>query len=101
MASTRPPSSSIQPPPFPFLAFEDGRTWTGSDGCNGNGGGWMLDDGGRVLATAGPQTLMGCDGEDLAGALVSARRAGIDLSDGEVLVLLDGDGTQRARLVRE
>ena len=85
----------------PFLDFADDRTWTGSDGCNGLFGAWTLDDDGRVLATAGPQTLMGCDGEPLAHALVTARRAAFDRSDGEVLVLLDGAGEEQARLVRD
>ncbi len=81
----------------PFLDLAADRTWTGSDGCNANGGAWVVDGDGRFLTTSGDQTQIGCDGEDLNGAMASARRAGLDE---ETLVLLDGSGAELTRLVR-
>ncbi|MBN0041822.1 META domain-containing protein [Cellulosimicrobium cellulans] len=81
----------------PHVVFHEDGTWSGSDGCNGAGGAWALDDGGRLLATAGPQTLMACDGAGVPGAVSGAARAA---SDGGRLVLLDADGTEIVRLVR-
>lgn len=51
-------------PTDPFLEFGADGSWSGSDGCNGLGGGWRLD-GDLLIATAGPQTAIGCAGEDL------------------------------------
>lgn len=84
----------------PFLDLADDRTWTGSDGCNQNGGAWAVDDGSRILATSGSQTEIGCDGEALPSALATARRAGLE-ADARTLVLLDGAGQELARLVRD
>lgn len=80
----------------PHVVFHDDGTWSGSDGCNGGGGAWALDDGGRLLATAGLQTLMACDGAGVPGAVGAAARAALD---GGRLVLLDADGTELTRLV--
>ncbi|MFF8346370.1 META domain-containing protein [Cellulosimicrobium funkei] len=81
----------------PHVVFHEDGTWSGSDGCNGGGGAWALDDGGRLLATTGLQTLMWCEGESVPGYVASAARAGLD---GGRLVLVGPDGTEIARLVR-
>lgn len=81
----------------PHVVFHEDGTWTGSDGCNGAGGSWALDVDGRLLATSGPQTAMGCDGESVPGYVAWAARAGLD--DGR-LVLVDPDGAEVTRLAR-
>ena len=81
--------------PFAEL-LADGR-WSGSDGCNGQGGRWIAGAGGSLLAVAGPQTLIGCTGADVGGWLSNAPRAGFD---GELLVLLNPAGKEVARLSR-
>ncbi|WP_203986758.1 META domain-containing protein [Virgisporangium aurantiacum] len=77
-----------------YVEFKDDRTWTGSDGCNGNGGRWTAT-GSSMLATAGPSTLIACDGAPVPAWLTSTAAAG--LADG-VLVLLDPTGAEVARL---
>ena len=81
----------------PHVDFEEDGTWSGSDGCNGSGGAWALDDGGRLLATSGVHTLMACDGHGVPGAVTAAARAGLDAG---LLVLVDQDGTEITRLAR-
>lgn len=77
-----------------YAEFKDDSTWTGSDGCNGNGGRWTATAS-SMLATAGPSTLMACDGAPVPTWLTSTAAAG--LADG-VLVLLDPTGAEVARL---
>jgi hypothetical protein len=87
-AGTRAPQ-----PPFVQLAADGG--WTGSDGCNGQGGRWVAGSAGSFLAVAGAQTLIGCAGADVGGWLSAASRAGIT---GDELVLLDPTGRELGRL---
>jgi hypothetical protein len=72
-------------------------TYEGSDGCNASGGAWGVDEDGRLLATSGISTAIGCDGAPVPTWLATAARAGFD---GRTLVLLDADGEEIARLVR-
>lgn len=83
--------------PYPHLEVLDDGTWTGTDGCNGSGGAWTVDDDGWVLVTSGASTLMGCDGAPAPSWFASAERAG---RDGDTLVLTDHAGVEIARLVR-
>jgi hypothetical protein len=71
--------------------------WTASDGCNGTSGRWVVGPRGALLAVAGPATLIGCDGVNVAWWLSTARRAGLD---GSILVLLDAHGAETGRLQR-
>ncbi|WP_328471643.1 META domain-containing protein [Actinoplanes sp. NBC_00393] len=88
------PQGTQEPGPFAeFLA--DGK-WTGSDGCNGQGGRWLSGPNGSLLATQGPMTLIGCAGAPIGQWMTEARRAGFD---GQTLVLLDGAGKEVGRLV--
>ena len=80
----------------PHLAVEDDGRWQGSDGCNGQSGGWTVGPDGAFLATVGPQTLIGCDGVDVGDWVSRAARAGLD---GRTLVLLDRSGKELGRLV--
>lgn len=79
----------------PFLSVAPDGTWTGWDGCNGSSGRWLLGDGGRLLTTSGPHTLIGCEGVDLPGLWASAARAALA---GRQLVLVDPGGRELARL---
>ena len=63
-------SGSNEPgwPDEPYAQFVSSGSWSGSDGCNGQGGSWSLDSQtGEWLASAGPQTLIGCNNVDIAG----------------------------------
>ncbi len=82
-------------PQPPFVQLSAGGSWSGSDGCNGQGGRWVGGAGGSLLAVAAPQTLMSCCGADVGGWLCTASRAAFA---GELLLLLDSAGTQIARL---
>lgn len=73
----------------PFLELADDGTWTGSDGCNGQNGRWALTADGGVLATAGPQTMIACDGESLGSMLAESSWAAVD---GDTLTLYGADG---------
>jgi hypothetical protein len=77
-----------------YVEFKDDNTWTGSDGCNGNGGRWFATSG-SMVATTGPSTLIACDGAPIPVWLSSTRMAGFE---NEVLVLLDVKGAEVGRL---
>lgn len=74
----------------------DGR-YTGSDGCNGSMGRWVLGSAGELLTTSGPSTLMWCEGAPVPQWVGQAKRAGLD---GANLVLFDIDGEELGRLAR-
>ena len=82
----------------PHVVLAADGTYTGSDGCNGASGAWGVDEGGWVLATSGISTMIGCDGAAVPSWLASAARAGFD---GATLVLVDAEGAEIARLVRD
>ncbi len=79
----------------PFAEFESDGTWTGSDGCNGNGGVWASNDRGNFVATTGPSTLIFCEGAPVPAWLGQAYLAGLDAGE---LVLLDAQGEELGRL---
>lgn len=81
----------------PHVLFARDGTWTGSDGCNGGNGRWAVDTAGALLATVGPMTQIGCEGAPVPTWVATARLAGFD---GELLSLLDLDGSEIARLER-
>jgi hypothetical protein len=91
------PADDVQRPEQPMLQLRADGTWTSSDGCNGSGGRWTAGDGGRVLATVGGSTLVGCRNVDVAGNLYGAARAAFD---GTVLVLVDANGAEAGRLAK-
>ncbi|MEV1142521.1 META domain-containing protein [Micromonospora sp. NPDC049799] len=82
----------------PHVVLADDGTWRGSDGCNNLRGRWTTGPDGALVATAAPQTLIGCDGTPLATWLGYARRAGLD---DDVLVLVNAKGTEIGRLRRD
>ncbi|MFC6236282.1 hypothetical protein [Longivirga aurantiaca] len=80
-----------------FTLAEDGL-WKGTDGCNGGGGRWNADAEGRIIATSGNSTLVGCNNIDAPRWLGGAWLAGFT-SDG-TLVLYDYEGAELGRLTR-
>ncbi|MGW4463920.1 META domain-containing protein [Micromonospora sp. NPDC004704] len=79
-----------------YAEFMANGEWRGSDGCNEESGRWIVADGGTLLTTGRMVTAMFCpDAVSVGQWLWTARRAGLD---GEVLVLLDGEGKETGRL---
>jgi heat shock protein HslJ len=64
-------------PTQPFLTIVDDGTWRGSDGCNGVQGTWELPADGRLDVTAGPSTLIYCDGKPLPALFTDAASASV------------------------
>lgn len=79
-----------------FVEFAADGSWHGSDGCNGKGGRYVLGAAGRLLATGGPQTLVGCENSPIGNWVESASRAGLVADD---LVFYDGTGKELGRAV--
>jgi heat shock protein HslJ len=79
------------------ITFNGAGGWMGSDGCNRLTGTYVFHGDGRLEATAGPSTLIGCanvpNGSVLAAA-VQARLKGAELT------LLDKRGAVLARYER-
>jgi hypothetical protein len=90
-------NAAEQPTTEPFIEFAADGTWTGSDGCNGHGGRWAATPEGNLIATAGPSTLIFCEGAPVGTWLSTTALAG---SADEELVLLDNAGTELGRLVQ-
>lgn len=78
-----------------YVTFGTSGRWRGSDGCNGAGGRYMLGRDGRLLATSGPSTLVGCDNSPVGQWVAGAARAA---SDGDDLVFYDAGGTTLGRV---
>jgi hypothetical protein len=81
----------------PYVEFHAEGGWTGSDGCNGQGGRWTAGADGALLAVSGASTLIACDGVPVGGWLERTRRAGLA---GGALVLVDAEGKEIGRLQR-
>jgi hypothetical protein len=81
----------------PAVTFAADGSWSGSDGCNGQGGRWLIGTDGAVVSTAGPSTLIGCAGVPVGSWVSRARRAAFD---GATLVLEDAFGHEIGRLLR-
>lgn len=84
-------------PTRPFLTVVGDGTWTGSDGCNGVRGTWLLGGEGELTVEAGPSRLIHCDGKPLPRLFATAKHASVD---GAKLTLVDGTGAVLATLVR-
>ncbi|RLP77483.1 META domain-containing protein [Mycetocola tolaasinivorans] len=71
----------------PHLTLADDGTWTGSDGCNGTSGTWKVTPSGTLSVTAGPSTLIACEGEALPSLFAQSTRIRVEGSN----VLLQDD----------
>lgn len=72
-----------------YLGLQANGWYEGSDGCNDQGGRWTIDRDGRLLATGGPQTHVGCDSTNVSHALTSSIVLEVD---GDTLAAVDADG---------
>ncbi|PPG62706.1 hypothetical protein C5C69_03915 [Rathayibacter sp. AY1C7] len=88
---------SYDAPDVPFLLIAEDGTWTGSDGCNGAQGEWSIDQEGALTVSAGPSTLIACDGVALPMIFSEAAMASID---GGRLRLFDDEGATVVKLAR-
>lgn len=79
----------------PHVVLREDGSWTASDGCNAGAGHWAVQEGGRLVGTAGPSTAIGCEGAPVGAWVGAASLVGLD---GEELVLLDRDATELGRL---
>ena len=80
----------------PYLTIEDGGAWTASDGCNTVTGTWELASDGGLTTTAGPSTLIYCDGKPLPTLMANAKSIALD---GETLELMDASGSVAVALI--
>lgn len=80
-----------------YLAFRAGNTYAGSDGCNAEGGRYVIGTDGLIVATSGGSTLIGCANSPLPLWPLDAGRVG--LRDGR-LVFLDRQGKVLGEAVR-
>jgi len=80
-----------------FVSFATDGKWSGSDGCNGAGGTYVLGPDGLFLATSGPSTLVGCNNAPLASWPAQSRRIGIEKGQ---LVFTGPDGKVLGRARR-
>ena len=80
----------------PYLTIEEGGDWTASDGCNTVTGTWELASDGTLTTTAGPSTLIYCDGKPLPTLMANAKSVAID---GETLELKDASGSVAVALI--
>lgn len=87
-------SSTVSNPRVEVSFTADGG-YSGSDGCNGVGGGYALGREGRLVTTGGASTSIGCDGAPVGYWVATAARAGLVGAD---LVLYDQDGKVLGRL---
>jgi hypothetical protein len=73
-----------------YVSFATANTYSGSDGCNGAGGHYLIGSEGVVLATSGGSTSVGCENSPLPGWIIQSGRVGT--RDGR-LVFVDPAGT--------
>lgn len=90
-------ADDVERPRVPFLQLQADGSWTSSDGCNGSLGRWAVGADGRVLATSGVSTAIGCHNIPVDQWWTEAGRAGFD---GGTLVLFGTDGHELGRLDR-
>lgn len=75
----------------PHVVFLQDGTWTGSDGCNEEGGRWDLEPDGSFHAEGDPSRQLGCDNVQTA---VWLRQAQIAEVNGDLLILKDAKQSQ-------
>ncbi len=84
-------------PDDPVLVFKADGSWTGSDGCNGLQGTYVIGQRGEFAATIGPQRLVGCDNVPHTTVLKDADRITLDA---DTLTFFGGDGRELASYAR-
>jgi len=81
----------------PDIEFRDDATWRASDGCNETEGTWTQLSDDRVSLTAGPSTLIGCEGVPTASLIQQATE--VDLGSEAHMIWLDASGATLLELV--
>src|SRR3978361_845386 len=61
--------TNFDTPEQPFIALQANDVWSASDGCNRVRGTWKVAKDGALTTTAGPSTMMACDGAQLPLAM--------------------------------
>jgi heat shock protein HslJ len=84
-------------PEQPFVSFLQDNTWSSSDGCNRVRGTWDLRPDGALTTTAGPQTLMECEGAQLPLSVI--RASGVHV-EGDSMVIYSSYDSTTTELVR-
>jgi heat shock protein HslJ len=84
-------------PEAPVLVFKADGTWTGSDGCNGLQGTYVIGQRGAFSAKIGPQHLVGCENVPHTGVLHDAKRIAVT---GDTLQFFGADGRELASYAR-
>ena len=84
-------------PEQPFVAFVQDNTWIASDGCNRVEGTWKVDGNGVMTTTAGPSTLMACEGAQLPLSVTLADHVSIN---GDYLTIDSSNSTTSTTLIR-
>ncbi|MCU1478190.1 MAG: hypothetical protein JWQ64_2883 [Subtercola sp.] len=84
-------------PEQPFIAFVQDNTWIASDGCNRVEGTWTVDGNGVMTTTAGPSTMMACDGAQLPLSVTLANYVSIN---GDYLTIDSSNSTTTTELIR-
>jgi heat shock protein HslJ len=84
-------------PEQPFIAFVQDNTWIASDGCNRVEGTWTVDGNGVMTTTAGPSTMMACEGAQLPLSVTLANHVSIN---GEYLTIDSSNSTTTTQLLR-
>lgn len=89
--------ASFDSPEQPFIDFADDGTWSSSDGCNRVQGTWELGTEGALTTTAGPSTLIACEGAQLPLAVALADYVEFD---GDILLIHSSEESTVTELVR-
>ncbi|MEF2978659.1 META domain-containing protein [Subtercola sp. YIM 133946] len=84
-------------PEQPFVAFVQDNTWIASDGCNRVEGTWKVDANGVMATTAGPSTMMACEGAQIPLAVTLADHVAVN---GDYLTIDSSNSTTTTELVR-
>lgn len=89
--------ATFDSPEQPYIFFAEDGTWSASDGCNRVQGTWELGELGALTTTAGPSTLMACDGAQLP---LAVEQADFVIVSGDTLTISSTAESTTTELVR-
>jgi heat shock protein HslJ len=85
---------------LPELTFNDDGVINGHSGCNGFRADYKTDDNQNIEIRPGAMTKMHCQGVDENGFLEAINSTRSLKMDGQELILVDSEGTEKMRLAR-
>lgn len=85
---------------LPELTFTDDGVISGHSGCNGFRANYKLDENQNIEIRPGAMTKMHCQGVNETGFLAAIRATRSLKMDGEELLLVDSEGTEKMRLTK-